>query len=118
MCSGRVSEDFILSAFEQGAPIVLFSGCHINDCHYINANHQTQKRVERLWKRMKKLGIRPKRLQLYWISAAEGLLFAEIMCGLKDKRLKVTAEEIEFTRNALSEKSVAKKLASKQEASE
>jgi heterodisulfide reductase subunit A2 len=103
MCSGRVSEDFVMYAFEKGAPIVLVSGCHINDCHYINANLQTQKRVNRLWEKMKKLGIRPERLQLEWISAAEGARFAEIMRGLEEKRKQVTREEIEFTRKTISE---------------
>ncbi len=109
MCSGRISEDFVLSAFEKGAPIVLVSGCHINDCHYISANHQTKKRVERLWERLKKLGIRPERLQLEWISAAEGARFAEIMRDLEEKRKKVTKEEIEHTRKVLAEERAAKK---------
>jgi heterodisulfide reductase subunit A len=115
MCSGRVSEDFVIYAFEKGAPIVLVSGCHIGDCHYINANHQTQKRVERLWERMKKLGIRPERLQLEWISAAEGARFAEIMRGLEEKRQQVTQEEIDFTRKVLADERMAKKAASRQE---
>jgi heterodisulfide reductase subunit A len=115
MCSGRVSEDFILYAFEKGAPIVLVSGCHINDCHYINANHQTQKRVERLWERLKKLGIRPERLQLEWISAAEGPRFAEIMRGLEEKRQKVTPEEIELTRKVLAEQRMSRKTAERTE---
>jgi heterodisulfide reductase subunit A2 len=111
MCSGRVSEDFVMFAFEKGAPIVLVSGCHIGDCHYINANHQTQKRVERLWERMKKLGIRTERLQLEWISAAEGARFAEIMRGLEEKRKKVTRDEIELTQKVLAEEKAAKKAA-------
>ena len=114
MCSGRVSEDFVMAAFEMGAPIVLVSGCHLGDCHYINANHQTQKRVERLWERMKKLGIRPERLQLEWISAAEGARFAEIMRGLEEKRSRVTEEEIAHTRKVLSEETIAKKAAQRQ----
>ena len=108
MCSGRVSEEFVMHAFEKGAPIVLVSGCHINDCHYINANHQTQKRVERLRARLKKLGIRPERLQLEWISAAEGARFAEIMRDLEEKRKLVSFEEIEFTRKVLSEQKLAR----------
>jgi heterodisulfide reductase subunit A len=108
MCSGRVSEEFIIHAFEKGAPIVLVSGCHINDCHYINANHQTQKRVQKLRTRLEKLGIRPDRLQLEWISAAEGALFAEVMYDLEEKRKLVTQEEIDFTRKVLSEQRLKK----------
>ncbi len=115
MCSGRVSEDFILYAFEKGAPIVLVSGCHINDCHYISANHQTKKRVERLRERMTKWGIRPERLQLEWISAAEGPRFAKIMRDLEEMRQQVTREEIDLTRRVLAEQRAAKKAAGRQD---
>jgi heterodisulfide reductase subunit A2 len=108
MCSGRVSEDFVLYAFELGAPIVLVSGCHIGDCHYISANQQTLKRVERLKERLSKLGIRSERLQLEWISAAEGARFAEIMRGLEEKRRQVSLEEIDFTRRVLAEQRQSK----------
>ncbi|MFC1845854.1 CoB-CoM heterodisulfide reductase HdrA2 [Chloroflexota bacterium] len=102
MCSARVSEDFIWHAFKLGAPVVLLSGCHINDCHYINANHWTMKRADKIWNRMEKLGIRPERMQLEWISAAEGPRFAQIMQYLEDMRQKVTPEEIEATKKILS----------------
>jgi len=39
MCSGRVDEKFIWQGFKKGAPVILVSGCHIGDCHYIDANH-------------------------------------------------------------------------------
>ncbi len=103
MCSGRVAEKFILHAFEKGAPIVLLSGCHIGDCHYIDANHWTKRRAEKLWKRLEKLGIRPERFQLEWISSAEGARFARIMRDLEEMRRKVTPEEIEHTKKALAE---------------
>ncbi|HID31822.1 MAG TPA: hydrogenase iron-sulfur subunit, partial [bacterium (Candidatus Stahlbacteria)] len=103
MCSGRVDEKFVLKAFELGAPIVLVSGCHYVDCHYIDANRWTQKRVERLWDRLEKLGIRPERLQLEWISAAEGARFAQVMRAIEELRKKVTKEEIKETRRILAE---------------
>jgi heterodisulfide reductase subunit A2 len=64
--------------------------------------------VERLRARLKKLGIRPERLQLEWISAAEGARFAEIMRDLEEKRKLVSFEEIEFTRKVLSEQKLAR----------
>jgi len=106
MCSARVEEKFIWHAFKLGAPVVLLSGCHIGDCHYISANHQTLKRADRLWNRMEKLGIRPERLQLEWISAAEGPRFASIMRELEDLRQKVTREEIEQTKKVLAAEEV------------
>ena len=104
MCSGRVGERLILRAFALGAPIVLVSGCHFADCHYINANRWTQRRVERLWGKLERAGIRPERLQLEWISAAEGQKFARTMRELEEMRKKVTPEEIEYTKQVLAEK--------------
>ena len=97
MCSGRIQPGFVLRAFEKGADGVLVSGCHIGDCHYIDANHWTEKRVKKVQKKMEKLGIRPERLQLEWISAAEGVRFAQVMQRMETLRQGVTQEEIAKT---------------------
>ncbi len=97
MCSGRVSPKFIRHAFGRGAAVVMVSGCHLNDCHYINANHQTLKRVEKMWKELDRKGINKQRLQLDWFTAAEGQKFADKIGSLKAILKDVTAEEIEKT---------------------
>lgn len=104
MCSGRVDEKFIWEGFKKGAPVILVSGCHIGDCHYIDANHWTEKRIEKVQKKMDKMGIRPERLQLEWISAAEGVRFAEVMQRMENLRQEVTTEEIAETVRILKEK--------------
>jgi len=101
MCSGRVDEKFVLHAFARGAPLVLVSGCHFADCHYISAVTWTQQRVERLWDRLEKMGIRPERLQLEWISAAEGQKFSKVMHELEEIRKQVTEAEIAETMEIL-----------------
>jgi len=101
MCSARVSEEMVLEALRCGAPVVLVSGCHYADCHYIDANRQTVKRVQRLWNKLEKAKVRPERLQLEWISAAEGQKFARVMQRVEELRQTVTAEEIEHGRTAL-----------------
>ena len=103
MCSGRISEDFILHAFSRGTAAVLVAGCHLNDCHYIDANYQTKKRVERLWRKLEKKGINKERLQLAWISAAEGEKFARTIRNMKELIDTVGKEEIENTVEVLSE---------------
>jgi heterodisulfide reductase subunit A len=108
MCSGRVDEKFILRAFENGAALVLLSGCHLADCHYIDANQWTVRRADKLWDYLEKLDILPERLQLEWISSAEGSKFSEVMMELEEMRQKVTMEEIEHTRNVLAEERLAK----------
>jgi len=101
MCSGRVDQRFIWHALRKGAPLVLVSGCHFSDCHYIDAVTWTQRRVEKVWTRMEKLGIRPERLQLEWISAAEGQKFARVMRELEVLLHQVTPEEVEEAREVL-----------------
>ncbi len=80
MCSGRIEEDFIARAFDLGAGAVLVTGCRLtekgSDCHYIDANVHTQKRFTFWQRKFERKGIEPERLQLQWISAAEGREFA------------------------------------------
>jgi len=104
MCSARVSEEMVLEAFRKGAPVVLVSGCHYADCHYINANRQTVQRVQHLWDTLERKGVRPERLQLEWISAAEGQKFAKVMKQMEELRQGVTDEEIAHAMEALKPK--------------
>jgi heterodisulfide reductase subunit A len=106
MCSGRVDQAFIWHAFRQGAPLVLVSGCHFTDCHYIDAVTWTQRRIEKIWSKMEKLGIRPERLQLEWISAAEGQKFARVMRELDSMLRQVTAKEVEESMQILAKESM------------
>jgi heterodisulfide reductase subunit A len=77
MCSARLSQKMVFYALGKGAGAVLVTGCHPGDCHYINANLNTQRRFERWRKTVETRGIDPRRLQLHWVSAAEGKRFAE-----------------------------------------
>jgi len=65
--------------------------------------------VEKLWDKLEKLGIRPERLQLEWVSAAEGQKWAKVMKAVEEMRQKVTKEEVEFTMKALRESEKPKK---------
>jgi heterodisulfide reductase subunit A len=60
---------------------VLITGCRLtetgSDCHYNYANRQTWKRFQYWQRKFTRMGIEPERLQLRWISAAEGKEFAE-----------------------------------------
>ena len=106
MCSGRISPKFVERAFVRGAAAVLVAGCHLNDCHYIDANYQTKKRVEKLWKKMERLGLDKNRLQLAWISAAEGERFASKIKEMQRIVEGDNKEEIEKTVECLTPKSI------------
>ena len=110
MCSGRVSTKFVERAFRNGAAAVLVAGCHLNDCHYINANYQTKKRVEKLWSKLEILGVDKNRLQLAWISAAEGEKFASKIREMQKIVDGVTKEEIDKAIVALTPKNVKQKV--------
>jgi coenzyme F420-reducing hydrogenase delta subunit len=80
MCSGRVDRDFVLEALRLGAGMVLIGACHLpNDCHYISGNFKMKKRMETLQGMLTKLGMSQERLRISYISAAEGLIFANTM---------------------------------------
>ena len=89
MCSGRVEPDFILKAFQTGADGVLILGCHPGDCHYIEGNYKTMRRIALLKKMLSQLGIEDERLRLEWVSASEGNRFADITDDMTEQIRKL-----------------------------
>ncbi len=85
MCSGRVEPTFVLKAFQSGADGVLIAGCHPGDCHYLEGNYKTVRRIPLLKKMLKQMGINEERLRLEWVSASEGERFAEIVNDMTAK---------------------------------
>jgi F420-non-reducing hydrogenase iron-sulfur subunit len=79
MCSSRIDPQHILYAFREGADGVFIGGCHPGDCHYVEGNYKTLRRITLVKKMLQDLGIDPRRLRLEWISAAEGKKYAEVM---------------------------------------
>jgi heterodisulfide reductase subunit A len=80
MCSGRVDRDFVLEAFRLGAGMVMVGACHLpTDCHYISGNWKMKARIEALQGMLQKLGMSPERLRIAYVSAAEGLIFSNII---------------------------------------
>ncbi|OGD13257.1 MAG: methyl-viologen-reducing hydrogenase subunit delta [Candidatus Aminicenantes bacterium RBG_16_66_30] len=79
MCSSRVDPQHIIYAFKEGADGVFLGGCHPGDCHYVEGNYKTLRRITLFKIMLRDLGIDPKRLRLEWISAAEGKKYAETM---------------------------------------
>jgi len=79
MCSSRVDPQHILYAFKEGADGVFIGGCHPGDCHYVEGNYKTLRRITLFKTMLRDLGIDPDRLRLEWISAAEGKRYAETM---------------------------------------
>lgn len=95
MCSGRVDRDFVLEAFKQGAGMVLVGACHLPyDCHYISGNEKMKARMEALAKMFEKLGLSPERFRIEYVSAAEGVKFADLIREMTEQMETLGKEKI------------------------
>lgn len=79
MCSGRVDPELILQAFLAGADGIMIAGCHPGECHYMEGNYKTMRRVAFMRRLLDGLGLEPERLALEWVSASEGAKFQEVI---------------------------------------
>jgi coenzyme F420-reducing hydrogenase delta subunit len=82
MCTGRLDSLFVLKAFADGADGVLVAGCHPGDCHYIEGNYKTIRRMVLFKKMLAEYGIEPERFRLEWVSASEGDRWAQVVNGI------------------------------------
>ncbi|MHC4579860.1 MAG: hydrogenase iron-sulfur subunit [Planctomycetota bacterium] len=78
-CSGRVDPMFIIKSFEQGADLVLVSGCHPGDCHYASGNYHARRKLLAFRELMTFFGIDPRRFKFSWVSAAEGAKWSSLV---------------------------------------
>jgi coenzyme F420-reducing hydrogenase delta subunit/Fe-S-cluster-containing hydrogenase component 2 len=80
MCSGRVDLAFVLRAFANGADGVFIGGCRLNECNYTtHGNYHALTMVLLCKKILERIGLNPERLRVEFMSAGEGILFAEVM---------------------------------------
>jgi F420-non-reducing hydrogenase iron-sulfur subunit len=80
MCSGRVDLSFVLRAFSNGTDGVLIGGCRLNECNYTtHGNYHALNMVLLCKKIMEHIGLNPERLSIQFMSAGEGILFAEVV---------------------------------------
>ncbi len=86
-CTGKVDILHILRAFEKGADGVYVVGCIEGACHYDSGNFRARKRVEQAQKLLDTIGIGGERVQMYNLSAGEGLRFAEYAVEM-DSRIR------------------------------
>jgi heterodisulfide reductase subunit A len=109
MCSARMDSDFVLEAFRQGAGMVLVSGCHPQDCHYITGQQVAAKRFDRIPRTLERLGINPERFRVEWISAAEGDKYARVITEM-DAKLDTFDKEALRAENQQARAGIEKRL--------
>lgn len=95
MCSGRVDPELILETFLAGADGIMVAGCHPGECHYMEGNHKTMRRVALLKRLLHGLGIEPERLALEWVSASEGARFQNVINAFVERVTAMGPSRIE-----------------------
>ena len=88
-CTGKVEENYILAAFEKGVDAVMIAGCLEGGCHFLEGNLRARRRVERVKDILSEIGIEPERLEMYNLSSAEGVRFAQISREMNERIKKL-----------------------------
>jgi heterodisulfide reductase subunit A len=114
MCSGRMSDKFILEAFRLGAGMVLMSGCRLtetgSDCHYISGNVWAEKRAKRMSAYLERIGMDSRRFRLEWVSAAEGDKWAAVTTEMAEQ-LKEMGRDFIVEENARLRPTIEERIA-------
>jgi len=84
-CTGRIDIIHLLRSLEKGADGVFISGCLIGECHFMNGNVRATKRVAHAKEILKKIGIEPERIEIYYNSASMGIQFAQTCTDFTEK---------------------------------
>lgn len=77
-CTGRVDVNHILKALECGADGVYVAGCLEGTCHFVSGNFKAKTRVQYVKRLLSEIHMEPERVQIYFMSAAEGGKFANV----------------------------------------
>ncbi|TAK84170.1 MAG: hydrogenase iron-sulfur subunit [Betaproteobacteria bacterium] len=86
MCSGRVDLEFVLRALANGNDGVFVGGCWLGECHYITEGNYDALSMMHLGKKLlERIGANPERLRLEWVSASQGLRFAEVVSDFTNR---------------------------------
>ncbi len=78
MCSGRVEPYFVFEALKNGIDGVIIMGCHPGECHYMTGNYEAEMKYQLLSSLLKYIDL-DNRITLEWVSASEGIKFAEVV---------------------------------------
>jgi len=83
-CSGYVSMEYILSAFQNIADGVLVLTCHAGNCHAEEGNIFAGRRVEQLKETFSRMNFEKERLEIKTLASNMGYEFAQIVCNFEN----------------------------------
>ena len=88
MCSGRVEPYFIFEALKSGIDGVIIMGCHPGECHYMTGNYEAEMKYQLLKSLLTYVDL-DNRISLEWVSASEGIRFAEVVTNFTNSIQKL-----------------------------
>jgi F420-non-reducing hydrogenase iron-sulfur subunit len=95
MCSGRVDLEFVLRALANGNDGVFIGGCWLGECHYITEGNYDALSMMHLGKKLlERIGVNPERLRLEWVSASQGLRYAEVVTDFTNKLKELGPQKV------------------------
>lgn len=92
-CTGRVDINMLLQAFVEEADGVIVAGCEPGSCHFIKGNLRARKRVDYAKLLLAETGISPERLEMFYIAASQGPLFAQTAREFTDRIKRMMDEQ-------------------------
>lgn len=84
-CSGRVSLEYVLQAFVDGADGVIVSGCRLGECHFKEGNYKAKERMEFLKNVLDQIGFGGERLHCTFFSSGEPEVFVKEVLQMTEK---------------------------------
>ncbi len=93
-CTGRISIEHMLKAFENGADTVFVAGCEIGKCHFVEGNLRAQERVAYVKKLLDEIGLSADRLEMFHIGASDPHGFVRAVKVMTERASKLGANPL------------------------
>jgi coenzyme F420-reducing hydrogenase delta subunit len=97
-CTGKVEIIYLLKAFEEGADGVFVVGCQEGECHYLEGNIRTKRRVEFTRKILDEIGIGGNRVSMHNIDPSDADAFSRVTGEIKETIEKLGPSPLKIKR--------------------
>jgi len=97
-CSGKIEILYLLKAFEEGADGVFVVGCPEGECHYLEGNTRTKRRVNFTRKILDEIGIGGSRVYMYNIDPSDSEAFSKVTIEMREKIEKLGPSPLKVKR--------------------
>lgn len=108
-CSGRVTPSLMMRALGKGADGVAIGAWYKGECDYETGNIIAERNVAYTQEILKKVGISPKRIQMFHCSAAEGQKFQDEATRISETIQNLGSNPLKDSINSKKEKNESKK---------